>query len=238
MQVSDMTNKNHHIENCIEGPGSILRDLSKSEIEVITQNHSYAHYRKGEIIFKEGEKPTGLISLSSGKVKVFKEGVGGREQILRMVRPAGLLGYRALFAGMNYSASAIALEDSTVCLIEKDAFLKLVKDSPELSLRIIRMISAELGFSNNRTVSLTQKHIRGRLAESLLVLRDTYGFETDGMTIRAYLSREDIANLSNMTTSNAIRTLSTFASEDVISIEGRKIKILDPNRLERISTLG
>lgn len=205
---------------------------------MIVKNHSYAHYRKGEIIFKEGEKPAGLISLSTGKVKVFKEGVGGREQIIRMVRPAGLLGYRSLFAAMNYSASAIALEDSTICIIEKDAFLSLVRESPELSLRLIRMISVELGFSNERTVSLTQKHIRGRLAESLLVLRDTYGFETDGLTIRAYLSREDIANLSNMTTSNAIRTLSTFATESVISIEGRKIKILDPGRLERISTLG
>lgn len=233
-----MTYKNHHIENCIEGPGSIFKDLSRQELEVIIKNHTYAHYRKGEMVFKEGEKPAGLISLSTGKVKVFKEGVGGREQIIRMVRPAGLLGYRSLFAGMNYSASAIALEDSTICIIEKDAFLTLVKDSPELSLRIIRMISMELGFSNERTLSLTQKHIRGRLAESLLVLRDTYGFETDGLTIRAYLSREDIANLSNMTTSNAIRTLSTFATESVISIEGRKIKILDPNRLERISTLG
>lgn len=233
-----MTYRNHHIENCIEGPGSIFKDLSRQELEVIVKNHTYAHYRKGEIVFKEGEKPAGLISLSTGKVKVFKEGVGGREQIIRMVRPAGLLGYRSLFAGMNYSASAIALEDSIICIIEKDAFFNLVKDSPELSLRIIRMISMELGFSNERTLSLTQKHIRGRLAESLLVLRDTYGFETDGLTIRAYLSREDIANLSNMTTSNAIRTLSTFATESVISIEGRKIKILDPNRLERISTLG
>ena len=233
-----MTYRNHHIENCIEGPGSIFKDLSRKELEVIVKNHTYAHYRKGEIVFKEGEKPAGLISLSTGKVKVFKEGVGGREQIIRMVRPAGLLGYRSLFAGMNYSASAIALEDSIICIIEKDAFFNLVKDSPELSLRIIRMISMELGFSNERTLSLTQKHIRGRLAESLLVLRDTYGFETDGLTIRAYLSREDIANLSNMTTSNAIRTLSTFATESVISIEGRKIKILDPNRLERISTLG
>jgi CRP-like cAMP-binding protein len=70
------------------------------------------------------------------------------------------------------------------------------------------------------------------------VLRDTYGFENDGLTIKVYLSREDIASLSNMTTSNAIRTLSTFASEDVIALEGRKIKILDPGRLERISELG
>ncbi len=233
-----MTIKNHHIEICLDGPGSVFKDLSKEEQDVLIKNHSYAHYRKGEMIFKEGEKPLGLISLSSGKVKLFKEGVGGREQILRMVRPAGLLGYRSLFAGMNYSASAITLEDSTICIIERDTFLNLVKTSPTLSLNLIRMISAELGFSNDRTVSLTQKHIRGRLAESLIVLKDTYGYETDGMTIKAYLSREDIANLSNMTTSNAIRTLSTFASEEVISIDGRKIKILDGSRLERISDLG
>jgi len=230
--------KNHYIQSCIESPGSIFKNLKAAEREILIRNHSYAHYRKGEIIFKEGEKPPGLTSLAIGKVKIFKEGVGGREQILRMVRPASLLGFRALFAGGIYSASAIAIEDSTICIIEKDAFFKLVKDSPDLSIRIIKMLSMELGFSNNRTVSLTQKHIRGRLAESLIVLKETYGFEKDGKTIRAYLSREDIANLSNMTTSNAIRTLSTFAAEKVISIDGRKIKILDSPKLNRISALG
>jgi len=74
-------------------------------------------------------------------------------------------------------------------------------------------MAVELSFSNKRTVSLTQKHIRGRLAESLLVLRDTYGVENDGRTIRAYVSREDLACFSNMTTSNAIRTLSMFATD-------------------------
>lgn len=230
--------KNHYIQACIEGPGSIFKNLKGAEREVLVKNHSYVHYRKGEIIFKESEKPPGFISLASGKVKIFKEGVGGREQILRMVKPAGLLGFRALFAGVAYSASAIAIEDSTICIIEKDTFFKLVKESPDLSIKIIRMLSMELGFSNNRTVSLTQKHIRGRLAESLIVLKETYGFEKDGKTIKAYLSREDIANLSNMTTSNAIRTLSTFAAEKVIAIDGRKIKIIDPPKLNRISTLG
>ncbi len=100
------------------------------------------------------------------------------------------------------------------------------------------MLAAELGYSNNRTITLTQKHIRGRLAESLLFLKDTYGFESDGITMRVYLSREDLANLSNMTTSNAIRTLGNFSTEKVISIEGRKIKVLDQNQLERISELG
>jgi len=102
----------------------------------------------------------------------------------------------------------------------------------------MKLLASELGFSNSRTVTLTQKHIRGRLAESLLFLKDTYGYEEDNCTLKVYLSREDIANLSNMTTSNAIRTLSTFSNERVIAIDGRRIKILDLPKLERISDLG
>jgi CRP-like cAMP-binding protein len=233
-----MLYKNLHIEECLEGAHSLLKGLNQKEKESLIQHHTYAEYKKGEMVLKEGEKPYGLICLSSGKVKVFKEGVGGREQILRMVRPQGFIGYRAIFADSQYSASAIAIEDSAICIFEKDCFIKIVRKNPDLALRLMKVFADELGFSNNRTVSLTQKHIRGRLAESLLVLRDTYGFETDGKTIRVYLSREDIANLSNMTTSNAIRTLSTLATEEIIAIEGRKIMILDCHKLERVSELG
>lgn len=236
--VKAMQYKNPYVEQCLEGSCSMLKGLTIKEKEVLVQHHTYAHYRKGEIIFMEGERPHGLICLATGKVKVYKEGVGGRDQILRMISPQGLIGYRALFADSPYSATAIAIEDTTICMFEQDAIMKIIRKNPDLALRFIKVIARELEFSNNRTVSLTQKHIRGRLAESLLVLRDTYGLENDGLTIKVYLSREDIANLSNMTTSNAIRTLSVFAAEDVIALEGRKIKILDSGKLERISELG
>ena len=236
--IKFMVYKNPYIEQCLEGTHSLLRGLSQKEKEALIQHHTYIQYKKGEILLKDGENPHGLICLSSGKVKIFKEGVGGREQILRMVRPQGFIGYRAIFADSPYCASAIAIEDSSICIFEKDCFIKIVRKNSDLALNLMKAFAEELGFSNNRTVSLTQKHIRGRLAESLLVLRDTYGYENDGKTIRVYLSREDIANLSNMTTSNAIRTLSTLASEDIISIEGRKIMILDCHKLERISELG
>jgi len=233
-----MQYKNPYIEFCLDGPHSIFKSLSQKDKETIVQHHTYALYRKGELLLKEGEKPHGLICLTSGKVKIFKEGVGGREQILSMIRPQGFIGYRAIFADSTYTASAVAIEDSAICIIEKDCIIRMIKRNPELALKFIKIFAEELGFSNNRTVSLTQKHIRGRLAESLLVLKDTYGFETDGKTLGVCLSREDIANLSNMTTSNAIRTLSNLAAEDIIAIEGRKIIILDCNKLERISDLG
>jgi len=87
-------------------------------------------------------------------------------------------------------------------------------------------------------VNLTQKHLQGRLAESLLFLKDKYGLEEDESTLSIYLSREDLANFSNMTTANAIRTLSGFAAEKIVAIDGRKIKLIDINRLEKISRLG
>ena len=217
-----MQYRNPYIEFCLEGPHSDFKILARKEKEVLVQHHTYALYRKGELLLKEGEKPHGLICLVSGKVKIFKEGVGGREQILRMIRPQGFIGYRAIFAEGTYCASAVAIEDSAICIFEKGCVIRIIRRNPDLALKFMRILADELGFSNNRTVSLTQKHIRGRLAESLLLLRDTYGYETDGKTINVYLSREDIANLSNMTTSNAIRTLSNLVSEDIITIDGRK----------------
>ena len=80
--------------------------------------------------------------------------------------------------------------------------------------------------------------MNGRLAESLIFLRDNYGLEEDGCTLSLYLSREDLANLSNMTTANAIRTLSTFAKEKIVAIDGQKIKLIDMEALEKINRLG
>ncbi|MBI5541200.1 MAG: Crp/Fnr family transcriptional regulator [Bacteroidia bacterium] len=228
----------NQICNCIDNPTSIFGKLPKSQIDFLRQHHSCIGYKKNEIIYREGDKPTGLISLSEGKVKLFKEGVGGREQIVRLARPVGFIGYRALFAEENYLATAITLENSSVCVIEKDALFEVLNDNSELTMIILKSLATELGFSNSRCVTLTQKHVRGRLAESILVLKDTYGVEDDQKTIKAHLSREDLASLSNMTNSNAIRTLSTFAQEKVIEIDGRKIKILDLHQLEKISELG
>ena len=111
-------------------------------------------------------------------------------------------------------------------------------ENSQLALFFVKLLAVEVGNSDQRTVNLTQKHIRGRLAESLVFLRDNYGFEEDKVTLSVYLSREDLASMSNMTTSNAIRTLSAFAQEKIIAIDGKKIRIIDSESLERISKIG
>lgn len=233
-----MKNETNSRDVLFNSSESLFSKLSKEDKDFLMANTECRSYKKNELVFLENTKPSGLICLSEGKVKIFKEGAGGRDQIVRLSRPGGFIGYRALFASQNYSASAVAIENSVACTIEKNALFTVMKNDPNFTFGILKSLATELGFSNMRTVSLTQKHIRGRLAESLLFLIDTYGYYDDGSTIKALLSREDIASLSNMTTSNAIRTLSTFASERVISLEGRRIKVLDLKMLQKISNMG
>ncbi|MDR1155990.1 MAG: Crp/Fnr family transcriptional regulator [Bacteroidales bacterium] len=216
-------------------PASIFHVLTPEEKQIFRRRMVVRTYRRGEYICRAGNTPAGLICLVSGKAKVFQEGAGGREHIVRMAKPAGFIGYRALFAGEVHAASARAIEDSVVISLDRETLFSLLHANSELSILFIKSLAAELGFSYFRTVTLTRKQIPGRLAETLLFLRDTYGFENDGATLKVCLSREDIANLSNMSTSNAIRTLSSFAGRGLIGIEGKKIILTDIAGLEKIS---
>lgn len=212
--------------------------LNEEQKEILINSITLHRYKKNEVIHIEGETPTHMMCLLQGKVKVYKDGVGGRSQIIRMRKPVEYFGFRAYFAKEDYVNSAAAFEPSVICQIPMTTIMQLVQANSGLAMFFIRQLSLDLGVADERTVNLTQKHIRGRLAESLMVLKESYGLEEDGSTLSIYLSREDLANLSNMTTSNAIRTLSQFATEHLIAIDGRKIKIIDEDKLKKISKIG
>lgn len=216
----------------------VWRILEEAERDLLRGSAIIQHFKKNEMIYCEGEEPKDMMCLIKGKVKIFKEGVGGRSQIIRMIKPVQYFGYRAFFAEEPYLTGASAVEGATVCLIPMNNVIELLKKNSKLAFFFIKQLSTDLGIADERTVNLTQKHIRGRLAESLLFLMDSYGLEEDGATISIYLAREELANLSNMTTSNAIRTLSNFVSEKIIALDGRKIKVIDEEKLRKISKLG
>jgi CRP-like cAMP-binding protein len=205
---------------------------------MLREDARFVSYKKNEVIYYENDTPQDLMCLLKGKVKIYKEGVGGRSQIIRMVKPVQYFGYRAYFAKEPFVTSAAAFESSEICLISMSIVEQFLRNNGTLAMFFIQLLSVDMGISDQRIVNLTQKHIRGRLAESLLFLKDSYGLEEDGATISIYLAREDLANLSNMTTSNAIRTLSIFENERIISLDGRKIKLIDEDRLEKISRIG
>ena len=225
-------------ESQFKGENCIFNLLKPDEKAILEKNLDVTRYKKNDFVYREGEMPIGMQYLKEGMVKLIKEGIGGREQIIRMIPKDGLIGYRSLLAKEPHNGTTIAIEDSEIITISPDILYNVLLHNYDFSLALLKDLATELGFSHYRTVSLTQKHIRGRLAESILLLIEKYGFEHDQKTLRVYLSREDLANLSNMTSSNAIRTLSIFAGEKVIAMDGRKIKVLSLEKLERISKQG
>ena len=210
----------------------------EADRNLISQNVEVEQFRKNEVIYNELDRPGRMMFLVQGKVKIYKDGISGRNQIVRVIKPIGIFGYRAYFAGEDYRTVAMAFESSIVAFVPMETILKVMQKNFYFCQHIIKHLAVELGLSDDRTINLTQKHIRGRLAEALLVLRDSYGLEEDGCTLSIYLSREDLANMSNMTTSNAIRTLSAFANEKLIAIDGKKIKLINTEELEDISKRG
>lgn len=212
--------------------------LTPMELEQVLNKMQVRQYRKNETIYCEGDIPSHMLCLVSGKVKIYKEGVGGRAQIVRVADAVEYFGYRAAFSDENYVTAAAAFEPSVIASIPIGLVRQLIMRNPQLGWFFIQKLAVALGKSDARTVNLTQKHIRARLAESILFLKDSYGTEDDGKTLCIRLSREDMANLSNMTTSNAIRHLNAFAQEQLIDLDGRKIRILDEATLQKISRMG
>ena len=212
--------------------------LNEEQQQLLIASIHVSRFKKNDIIYHEGEKPVYFFCLLKGKVKVYKEGVGGRQQIVRMVSPRGFFGYRAGFAGGDYITEASAFEPTTLCLIPLPVINQIIRQNHLVALYFIKQLAALLGNADENTVNLTQKHLRGRLAEALLRMKACYGTEGDAHTLAISVSREDLANLSNMTTSNAIRTLSSFASDGLIAIDGRHITLIDEEQLRKISENG
>lgn len=214
------------------------RALNPEQKRIITENFTIHNYKKNQIIYVEQDEPENLWVLLKGKVKMYKNGIGDRVQILRLYRPVQYFGYRAFFARERYVSSCAAFEPSVIGSLPMELVERLVRENNELAMFFIHDLSRNLGGADTKIVNLTQKHIRGRLAEALLLLEENYGLEDDGATLRIYMSREDLANLSNMTTSNAIRTLSCFVDEKLIVVDGRRIKIINEAQLRKISKYG
>ena len=231
--------KKSTLENIIkEDLAEIWSILTPEEKRLVADNFVIHNFKKNQIIYAENDEPEYLWCLLKGKVKMFKDGIGGRQQILRLYRPIQYFGYRAYFANEPYVSSTSAFEPSQLGAISMKIVTNIIDQNRKLAWFFIHELSKHLGGSETKMVNLTQKHIRGRLAEALTILIDNYGFEDDGETLKIYMAREDLANLSNMTTSNAIRTLSSFVSEKIITVDGRRIKIMNEAALRKISKFG
>jgi len=212
--------------------------LTDEQRELLAEHLTIRKCLRDEMLFAEGDTPQYLFYLLRGKVSMLRQGIGDQCVIVRMVEPGAMFGFAAAFEGVPLKSVAIAGNDTVVAMIPITLIFHLIWENSNFAMLFIKELSALLGLSVSHTITLTQKHMRGRLAEVLLRLRDKYGVEEDGETLSVYLSRNDLAKMSNMTTSNAIRTLSAFVGEGLLAFSERKIRFLNIDELTHISRMG
>ncbi len=223
--------------DCNSRKDSLFCELHRHELDDISDNKSCVVYKKGQTLFYEGTRPLGLYCIKTGKVKVFKMGSQGKEQILRLSGPGEFLGYRALLGEEQYAASAEVLEDSAVCFIPKSDFFSALNENNNFFNAMVKSMAHELGVQEEKVLDLSQKSVRERLAGNLLMLKETYGLDgnAESILIDIAISREDLANIVGTATETVIRLLSEFKADKLIAFEGKKITILDAKGLARIA---
>ncbi|MBC98580.1 MAG: Crp/Fnr family transcriptional regulator [Halobacteriovoraceae bacterium] len=220
-------------ENCPSVSKGIFCQLAYDELKEVSDHKVTNVYKKGQTLFVQGNHPFGLYCISTGNIKVTKVGNDGKESIVRIASAGDVLGHRSLFTDQYYTATATALEDTKVCFLDKKFIMKVIQENPSVSMNVIEKLSTDMGAAENKLSSLHQKNVRERLAELLLLLKESHGEEQDdGKTlIKLKLTREEMATMIGTANETLIRFMSEFKEEGLIEQVGKQIFITDEEKL-------
>lgn len=212
----------------------ILSSLSPQERQLFLNETHPLTFKKGKLVFYEDGIPTGVFIIESGRAKIFKTGLDGKDQIFYIYKQGDLLGYHALLCNEKYADSCEALEDCQMLFINQWKFEELLTQIPHLQTLLIQNMSHEFGVMVNTITVLAQKPLRERLALFLLLLQQKYSdpSEISGSIV---LPREDLANMVGTARESLGRLLKEFREEQLIAINKRAIQITNEDRLHRIA---
>ena len=190
-------------------------------------------YKKGQVIFEEGETLNGVYCVRDGVCKLTKLSENGKDQVVKLVVKGGLLGKRSLVTEQKTNLSAVALNDMEMCFIPKSEIMADLAKNPKFTMDVLKKMANDLKDSDISLVNMAQKSVKRRMAEILIYIYDNFGTNADDY-LNIVISREDYASIVGTATESAIRILSQFKKEGLISTKGKQIKIEDYGSLKWI----
>jgi CRP-like cAMP-binding protein len=194
----------------------------------------HALFRKHETICKQGSEVTTAIYLVSGSAKLYIEGLNNRNIILYILSTQSYIGLLSFFETPRYSYSVTALEETRVCMVELNFLKQLYIGNHDFLIRLNKAFGKSVASIMGKIITLNQKNIRGRVADSLLYLSRLN--RSDSFLIT--LTRKELGELSAISEENTVRLLTEFRKEGIIDLNGKEVHILDRGLLEKISELG
>lgn len=223
-------------DKCSLDSTSIFKHLKPDEVTILNFEKDFRQYKRGDILYQEGNRISGFYCINSGIIKVFKTGFDGKEQIIRFARKGDIIAYRSVLSNELACTSAKVIEDCQVCYIPSEILVSFIKSNSNFALELIKLACHELGEANSFITDIAQKTVRERLAEVLLFLVEDFGLDNQQF-LNISLTREELANIVGTATESVIRLLSEFKSDRLVELNGRRIKIINTKGLEKISNL-
>lgn len=221
-------------DQCIVRQFSSLKALTKEELVRMAECKTSYTIKKGETIFEEGDITNGIFCVKDGVCKMTKLSANGKDQIVKLVKPGELLGQRSMISEEPANLSAVAMEDMEVCFVPKSEIMQFFNQNNQFSMNVMKTICGDLKDADDHMVSMAQKSVKERLAETLLYLEENFGLQEDG-TLRMQLSREELAGMIGTATESCIRLLSEFNKNGWIDLIGKKIALKNKVQLKKLS---
>ncbi len=212
-----------------------LESLTDEEKDLLEKNSVTVDYKKGETISKQGSFASNILYIESGLVKVYIEGKP-KNLILTITPEDHFVGLQAIIEGNNtflYSVSTYV--DSRIKLIDIQVFKQLLRQNPTFATKIINILNENSAQAYGRFFCLTRKQLHGRLADTLLCLSERI-FKSDAFELP--LSRNDLGDLTGMSTESVIRIMKEFKDDKLIKVVCKTIEIVDKERIKKISEVG
>jgi CRP-like cAMP-binding protein len=223
-------------ETCFIGTHPLFRHLTEEEIRLLSIHSITEIYKRGSIIYREGNRMSGFYCVRHGIVKIYKTGFDGKEQIIRFAKSGDIIGYRSVISSEPACTTTEVLEECTLCHIPAAMLMNLVRTNGNFAVALMKLTCKELGEANSYITDIAQKTVRERLAEILIHLDEEFGANNEG-SLNISLTREELSNIVGTATESIIRLLSDFKNDQLIALNGRKIKILDKPGLKYIAAL-
>jgi CRP-like cAMP-binding protein len=223
-------------DKCALETDAIFKHLTAEEVEMINFHKEFRQFKRGDILYHEGNRISGFYCIHSGIIKVYKTGFDGKEQIIRFAKAGEIIAYRSVLSNEVACTSAEVIQDCRVCFIPSEILISFIKTNPVFALELMKLACHELGEANSFITDIAQKTVRERLAEILLLLVNDFGLDELNY-LKISLTREELANIVGTATESVIRLLSEFKSDRLVELNGRKIKILNKKSLQKISNV-
>ena len=223
-------------DSCTIRTHPLFRHLVEQELQEIMFNKITETYKRGSIVYQEGNRMKGFCCVQSGIIKIYQTGFDGKEQIIRFAKPGDIIGYRSVISNEPACTTTEVIEEAVLCHIPTEILLNLVKTNGNFAVELMKLSCKELGEANSYITDIAQKTVKERLAEILIHLHNEFGEDSQGV-LNISLSREELSNIVGTATESIIRLLSEFKSLGYIEINGRKIKILDKPGLKYIANI-